>query len=162
MKAVKKNLNKLSKQLTKSVKSHAESATTLDEESKRIAKASKMHSKQVKTLKKLRDKTASYTNLTKLANRVNPLNMMKQQYMNDLGKELNPINAKMTALQKQVHARMNKEHTGAKPLTDFDRDRMLFDESNPRFAKERNNYLALQKQMQAAHQNVTKRYNIFK
>ena len=88
--------------------------------------------------------------------------MQHQQYMKDLSKEINPINAKMTALQKQVHARINKEHTGTKPLTDFDRDKMFFDESNPRFAKDRSNYLALQKQMQSAHQNVTKRHNVFK
>lgn len=65
MKVITKNIDKLSKQLSKSVKSHAESAATLGEESKRIAKASRSHAKQVKNLKKLKRRGE---NLTKLAN----------------------------------------------------------------------------------------------
>ncbi len=65
MKVITKNIDKLSKQLSKSVKSHAESAATLVEESKRIAKASRTHAKQVKNLKKLKRRGE---NLTKLAN----------------------------------------------------------------------------------------------
>lgn len=68
MKPMKRNLNELSKQLSKSVKSHAKSALILGKESKKLTKASQSHSKQVNKLKRM-SKRASYTNLTKLANK---------------------------------------------------------------------------------------------
>ena len=68
MKPMKRNLNELSKQLSKSVKSHAKSALILGKESKKLTKASQSHSRQVNKLKRM-SKRASYTNLTKLANK---------------------------------------------------------------------------------------------
>ena len=53
MKPMKRNLNELSKQLSKSVKSHAKSALTLGKESKKLTKASQSHSKQVNKLKRM-------------------------------------------------------------------------------------------------------------
>ncbi len=81
MKVLTRNIDKLSKQLSKSVRSHAESAATLGEESKRIAKASRTHAKQVKNLKKLRRVSKRGENLTKLAN------MRKQEKKDALTKE---------------------------------------------------------------------------
>ena len=53
MKPMKRNLNELSKQLSKSVRSHAKSALTLGKESKKLTKASQSHSKQVNRLKRM-------------------------------------------------------------------------------------------------------------